>query len=153
MAATARPAAKAKAAAMKARSSKHWSTLPGWQGRGAGAASQAAATMQADVPVGLELFFCGADDQEREPGDVELYLAGIDGTSDSDIYVVGTDGHIFHWDGKAWRGVKSPTKAHLERVRCVDRGEVYICGYEGAFLRGNARDGFHTIAAIECSKK
>ena len=86
---------------------------------------------------------------EREPGDVELYLAGIDGTSDSDIYVVGTDGHIFHWDGKAWRGVKSPTKAHLERVRCVDRGEVYICGYEGAFLRGNARDGFHLLEVEE----
>ena len=68
-----------------------------------------------------------------------LHLQGIDGTSDEDIYVVGMRGRIFHFDGKKWTELDSPTNLHLERVRCVSPDEVYICGKDGVFLKKTPR--------------
>jgi photosystem II stability/assembly factor-like uncharacterized protein len=69
---------------------------------------------------------------------------GIDGTGPNDIYVVGEYGRIFHFDGKKWKQVGFQTNLHLERVRCVNRDEVYICGAGGLLLRGN-RSGWEAI--------
>ena len=74
-------------------------------------------------------------------------LNSIDGLAERDIYVVGQRGRIFHWNGKEWREVKSPTKSHLERVRCVSPDEVYACGHDGVLLRGNHRDGFKLLSS------
>lgn len=64
-----------------------------------------------------------------------LHLNGIDGTSPSDIYVVGMGGRILHYDGWAWAELDSPTNVHLERVHCVEPGEAYVCGNSGTFLK------------------
>jgi hypothetical protein len=77
----------------------------------------------------------------------ELDFHGLDGSSEEDIYAVAMAGRIFHWNGQGWHEVKSPTKANLERVRCVSPKEVYICGDGGTLLRGNHRDGFKVLSS------
>lgn len=74
-----------------------------------------------------------------------LDLNSIDGSSENNIYVVGFHGKIFHYDGKKWNAVQSPTTKHLERVRVVNENEVYICGNDGTLLKGN-KNGFEDFS-------
>jgi hypothetical protein len=64
-----------------------------------------------------------------------LGFNGIDGTSEEDVFVVGFRGKVFHFNGSIWTEIDSKTNQHLERVHCVKRGETYICGARGTFLR------------------
>jgi hypothetical protein len=70
-------------------------------------------------------------------------LTSIDGSSERDIYVVGTGGVIFHNDGFGWQSLQSPTNFGLMRVRCYEE-TTYICGYHGLLLRGG-RQGWQVL--------
>ncbi len=69
----------------------------------------------------------------------------IDGTSNADVYVVGMQGFLAHFDGATWRKIELPVSEHLDWVRCAD-DEVWICGHRGTLLRGNARSGFVRVS-------
>jgi hypothetical protein len=126
--------------------------------KGAGTREGAGAVRQIRYVDG-SLYVCGTNGQvyaRRSSGWVQIGkdlrhpdwdLNSIDGLSEKDIYVVGQRGRIFHYDGTQWTEVKSPTKSHLERVRCVSSEEVYACGHKGALLRGNFRDGFKVLSS------
>jgi hypothetical protein len=73
-------------------------------------------------------------------GNKGIDITSIDGTSANDLYAVGFFGRIFHFDGRAWAEIDSPTNVNLERVR-VHEGRAYICGKAGTLLIGD-RDGF-----------
>lgn len=60
---------------------------------------------------------------------------GIDGFSAKDIYVGGWSGEIWHWDGKKWKSVDSPTNAILHNLVCGDE-HVYAVGRLGLVVRG-----------------
>jgi hypothetical protein len=62
----------------------------------------------------------------------------IDGFSAKDIYAVGFKGEIWHYNGKAWLRVDSPTNVILNDVCCAGDGSVYIGGYKGILMRGDA---------------
>ena len=66
-------------------------------------------------------------------------LNSVDGTGPDDIYAVGLHGRIFHFDGKAWSEMDSPTNVHLERVRVVAGGHILVCGNLGTVLQGDRR--------------
>jgi hypothetical protein len=85
---------------------------------------------------------------DEEADDVNSFSC-IDGTSESDIYVVGDDGAVFYSNGVKWFRVRTPTDEHLLWVRCYGPDEVYICGYNGVLLRGNVRNGFKDVSAVE----
>jgi hypothetical protein len=76
--------------------------------------------------------------------DQPAHLNSIDGNQFEDIYAVGYFGRIFHFDGKKWSEIESPTNVHLERVR-VENGIAYICGNNGTVLFGN-KDGFELVS-------
>ncbi|MBS0184531.1 MAG: hypothetical protein JSS39_19255 [Nitrospira sp.] len=78
----------------------------------------------------------------------QLSLNGIDGTSSDDLYVVGDNGKIFHFNGRHWTDVSFRTNVHLERVKCVNKQEIYVCGDHGTFLRGN-HEGWEMIGDPE----
>lgn len=88
-------------------------------------------------PLGGGLAALGADKGE-------IHLTGIDGTGLDDLYAVGFHGRIFHFDGRAWSELESPTRAHLECVR-VDGDRVFIAGNDGTVLEGNRR-GLRALA-------
>ena len=69
-----------------------------------------------------------------------VHLNSIDGASLEDLYAVGYHGRIFHYDGKTWTEIDSPTNVHVERIR-VHEGTAYICGNKGTLLIGNT-NGF-----------
>ena len=60
----------------------------------------------------------------------------IDGFSEQDIYAVGWDGEIFHYDGASWNALPSITNVVLVDVCCGGDGAVYVCGREGLLLKG-----------------
>ena len=70
-------------------------------------------------------------------------LESIDGFSQNDIYAVGDEGEIWHYDGSNWTACDSPTNQNLADVRCI-AGEVWICGDSGIILRGN-KDGWDIV--------
>lgn len=73
----------------------------------------------------------------------------LDGSSEQDVYVVGLQGFVAHFDGKRWQRVALNTDEHLTWVRCYGRDEVWICGYNGTVLKGNARQGFTDVSTVD----
>ena len=73
-----------------------------------------------------------------EKGETRILLS-IHGLKESDIYAVGMNGVVFHYDGKKWTELDSPTNAGLQRVLCVSSDEVYLCGNAKGLYRGNKK--------------
>lgn len=70
-------------------------------------------------------------------------FTSIDGFARNDVYAVGDDGEIWHFDGATWKQCESPTDQTLAEVRCVD-GKVWICGDGGLVLCGD-KNGWHVV--------
>jgi ribosomal protein L37AE/L43A len=117
--------------------------------------------------IGKALYVCGANDQvyrknsgiweslssaplmHRSALDNEYsILTSIDGVDENDIYVCGLGGRIYHFDGKKWKKIEAEIDENLNCVRCVSAEEIWICGNNGAVLKGNAKDGFNDVSGV-----
>jgi len=61
----------------------------------------------------------------------------IDGLHEGDIYAAGFYGEIWHWDGKIWVPLDSPTNVLLASLKCVSNDLVFVGGNKGIVLKGN----------------
>ena len=91
-----------------------------------------------------------------QPGDTEALknfgqhdFADIAGYSDTDLYVVGGSGEIYHFNGKAWTRCASPSVELLNSVCCAEGNQVWVCGFNGTLLRGNAGNGFKDMSGYD----
>ena len=62
----------------------------------------------------------------------------IDGFNESDIYAVGGEGDVWHFNGTSWRQLAFPSKLELTNVCCGGDGHVYISDRWGETYQGRA---------------
>jgi hypothetical protein len=72
-------------------------------------------------------------------------LKSIDGSSLDDLFAVGFGGEIWHFDGRSWKQLDSPTNVKLEAVKAVGRDDVFVAGAAGTVYRGGTK-GWGRIA-------
>lgn len=67
-------------------------------------------------------------------------LYAVSGSSASDVWAVGDNGTILHYDGKTWSGVPSGVSNRLTGVWAPSATEAWISGTNGALLRWDGKD-------------
>jgi len=60
----------------------------------------------------------------------------IDGFDEKDIYAVGVHGEIWHFSGKKWKQLDSPTNVTFNDVICAGDGQVYAVADDGLLACG-----------------
>jgi len=73
----------------------------------------------------------------------------IYGTSDNNLYIIGTSGNIARYNGSSWSKIESGTTLDLFDAYSTDGKDIYIAGgnfqtYDGIILKGNA-GGFQVL--------
>lgn len=71
------------------------------------------------------------------------------GTSSSNLYIVGNEGKIAHYNGQSWQMIESRTIENLYDIYGINESELYVGGgdiaqFKGVFLKGN-KSGFKVI--------
>lgn len=60
----------------------------------------------------------------------------IDAFSDSDMYAIGGNGDVWHFNGTRWQQMGFPSNVQLGTVTCAGDGNVYISGEGGSLWVG-----------------
>lgn len=64
----------------------------------------------------------------------------IDETSPSDVWVVGRDGMVRHYDGAGWSLLPTPTDGELRAVAAVAKDDVWMAGEGGVIIHFDGDD-------------
>lgn len=101
----------------------------------------------------------GAFERMSTPGLGKHVIYGVWGSSATDVYAVGgvtgRNGFIWHFDGTTWMELDLPTDLPQDDYRDIppffkvwgtSASDVWVVGSRGVVLRGNAADGFTTVA-------
>jgi hypothetical protein len=76
-------------------------------------------------------------------------LYDIAGQSSNDIYAVGANGCILHYNGRKWSRLKQITAADLYEIHLTESNDLIIVGSKGTVISGNQKSGFK----VELRKK
>jgi len=121
--------------------------------------------------IGSSLYVCGSNRQVYRRGeegqwvhvDQDILLPSGDtsmrcfmdiaGLSENAIYAVGYHGEVFYFDGNRWASIDTRRDEDLFKIKIVSEEEVYVVGANGTLLKGNYRDGFVDLSAIEDNQR
>lgn len=80
------------------------------------------------------------------------YINKIWGTNSSNLYIVGTNGSISHYDGQNWQKIESGTEIDLTDIWGSPNGKIiWACGFKddkGSVLLRNTGSGFEKVLEI-----
>ena len=62
-------------------------------------------------------------------------MLSVWGTADDNIFAVGDNAVILHYDGKSWSPMSSPRDDYFTKVRGLGPDRVYAVGDNGAVIR------------------
>ncbi|MCK5797037.1 MAG: hypothetical protein KAI47_07640 [Deltaproteobacteria bacterium] len=68
-------------------------------------------------------------------------LFSIWGVDEHDMWTVGSQGTVLHWDGKAWVSEATPTDETLTSVWGTSKDDVFAVGFRGTLLRRQGGPG------------
>jgi hypothetical protein len=74
-------------------------------------------------------------------------LNAIDGSNEKDLYVCGFGGNLYHYTD-SWRKIDIGRESILTSIHAVSPEETWVAGQDGLVIRGNGRDGFHTVGSL-----
>jgi hypothetical protein len=121
--------------------------------------------------IGSSLYVCGSnrqvyrrteegqwchidDDILLHPGDTSMRcLMDIAGCAEDSIYAAGYQGEVFYFDGNNWVSIHTGVDEDLFKIKIVSAQDVYVVGANGTLLKGNHRDGFKNLSAIEDNQR
>ncbi|MEY0596034.1 hypothetical protein AB7309_22380 [Providencia manganoxydans] len=66
----------------------------------------------------------------------DMGFRDLDGFSEQDMYAVGGEGDVWHYNGEMWIPCGFPSNEQLSAVLCAPDGYVYIGGEGGSLWRG-----------------
>jgi hypothetical protein len=78
----------------------------------------------------------GLAEEHADPGK-SIELASIDGTDANNVFAVGSDGLVAHWDGRSWERIPLLTNAYLSSVRVLRPDYVIAVGDHAVIVEGN----------------
>jgi hypothetical protein len=78
----------------------------------------------------------------------DLGLSAVWGSGPDDVWIVGSEGMILHFDGKDLRRVQSPTTNRLNAVYGTGPDDVWVVGEAGATFRWDG-SGFQDFSGLD----
>ncbi|EKT4097440.1 hypothetical protein ACSMEB_12855 [Stenotrophomonas maltophilia] len=89
----------------------------------------------------------------RKDREYREWLASVDvpsvndlcGTGPADLYAIGSDGLIAHWNGLNWTLPEQVTTAELFHACRTDQGRLVVVGKEGTIITGDISTGFERL--------
>ena len=78
---------------------------------------------------------------ESQKDNVSYLLRGINGPSEDEIYICGSNGLLYLWDGESLEDMESDVPNALIKIHVADDGVVWICGSEGQILSIDQENG------------
>ncbi|KIS40677.1 hypothetical protein WJ66_00548 [Stenotrophomonas maltophilia WJ66] len=67
------------------------------------------------------------------------------GTGFADLYAIGSQGLIAHWDGSSWTVPEQVTTAELLHACRTDQGRLVLVGMHGTIVTGDISTGFECL--------
>lgn len=67
----------------------------------------------------------------------DLSLYGVTAITNTDVWAVGANGIILHYDGVAWQSVATPTSQPLYAIWALDANTIYAVGANGTIIKYN----------------
>ena len=70
----------------------------------------------------------------------EEYLLSIWGTSAEDIYTVGDNAAMLHYDGKKWSPIEPIKDEYFTKVKGLGPNQVYVAGENGTVIKYDGKE-------------
>ena len=70
----------------------------------------------------------------------EEYLLSIWGTSEDNIYVVGDNAIMLHYDGKKWSTIEPIKNEYFTKVKGLGPDQVYVTGENGTVIKFDGKE-------------
>lgn len=99
----------------------------------------------------IVMFFDGTNWQEIDVG-ADQRLLSVFGTSDSNVYIGGWNGRLYHYDGSVWNSANFGTNRHVYGLWGLAPDNIFGVGSKGTIRRFNGSTWLHMSVPFEANQ-